>query len=415
MAVQDVDRPGLWTRLAAALRSEVPAGQLEAFRRAGAGVFDSYLSSEHQAQALALGGTHPWLAAPGVKAQQIATWNAVVLQTVASALLDADYAAVPSTRGYVPPVTAEQAWALFEQVQPWLSRAREAAVNPAYRLDGEIALPADLPPWVEVEPCPRAHLDAMLAAARATGERLEAARGRLASAGPPPEGMQLAQHRLDQLAVQAETATSYAAGLMHRQADQRLHEVIEDHLHRALETQYHLGQLLVDPSLLERYDQRGVAGGAGAPGGSRLPAPGEPGFDPWVLTDPSTRAAWQRDRRAVQAIETMWRLDPQPRRTLELAEQLLAALARGDVTDATDERGRPLGSYYCCPWSAIYSVRRPLRLGGRRLRAMQQFALEVSAEEMPETGTFVRRVVVGPFTPTSSVDYCDPTQGGHDD
>jgi hypothetical protein len=40
---------------------------------------------------------------------------------------------------------------------------------------------------------------------------------------------------------------------------------------------------------------------------------------------------------------------------------------------------------------------------------MQQFIFDVSAEEMAEGGEFVRRLTLGPFHPTSEVDYCDPT------
>jgi len=46
---------------------------------------------------------------------------------------------------------------------------------------------------------------------------------------------------------------------------------------------------------------------------------------------------------------------------------------------------------------------------------MEQFALDVSAAEMVETGTFVRRLVTGPFSPTNKVDYCDPEAGRPDD
>lgn len=124
--------PRLWMRLAARLHGEVPADQLEAFRRAGGGVFESYLSAEKALTDLAGTGVHPWAAQAGTKSLLLCTWNAYLLQTLASALLDADYRATPSTAGYLPPVTAEQAWALFEQVEPWLSRARQAQHSSSY-------------------------------------------------------------------------------------------------------------------------------------------------------------------------------------------------------------------------------------------------------------------------------------------
>lgn len=57
---------------------------------------------------------------------------------------------------------------------------------------------------------------------------------------------------------------------------------------------------------------------------TRLPGPGEPGFDPWCLTDPNTRSRWQRDPQAQRAIDY-----------------------------ATDAQGRLVGNCHCCPWSAI--------------------------------------------------------------
>jgi hypothetical protein len=68
-----------------------------------------------------------------------------------------------------------------------------------------------------------------------------------------------------------------------------------------------------------------------------------------------------------------------------------------------------ISHYFCCPWSAIYLVRRPVTIAGQRLRPMQQFTYDVSAEEIAEGGQFVRRLVLGPFHPTSTVDYCNPT------
>ena len=92
-----------------------------------------------------------------------------------------------------------------------------------------------------------------------------------------------------------------------------------------------------------------------------------------------------------------------------------AALEAGDIAYARDSTGKEFGNYFCCPWSAIYVVNRPVRLAGKRLRVLEQFALDISAEEMAETGTFVRRLVTGPFSITNKVDYCDPRAGGHDD
>lgn len=56
----------------------------------------------------------------------------------------------------------------------------------------------------------------------------------------------------------------------------------------------------------------------------------------------------------------------------------------------------------------------PVTLGGQPLRALEQFTYDVSAEEVAEGGSFVRRILVGNFRPTDEIDYCIPGRG-HDD
>lgn len=88
---------------------------------------------------------------------------------------------------------------------------------------------------------------------------------------------------------------------------------------------------------------------AGAPRQRTLPGPGEPGFDPWCLTDSATRETWKRDQKARATIATLWEYDPDPKRTLATQAEIDAALARGDVAYATNRSGQRIGYYYCCP------------------------------------------------------------------
>lgn len=125
--------PRMLRRLAAVLRGEVPSGELEALRDAGRAVYQAYLDAEQLQVELAHAGIHPFRAGAGQRNQLLCTWNAYVLQVLGEALLDADNRVSPITAGYVPPVTFEQAWACFVEVEPWLARCRRVVGGPVVR------------------------------------------------------------------------------------------------------------------------------------------------------------------------------------------------------------------------------------------------------------------------------------------
>ncbi|HTJ72472.1 MAG TPA: hypothetical protein VL551_33340 [Actinospica sp.] len=392
------DHPNLVARVVAALHGEVSSATLESYRAAGAAVFQEL--AEVDAVRKQQFGDVP----VGERSRRVAVWNALVPQVVAEALLDADYAAHPKTAGFVPPVTAEQAGRLFHIVEPWLAQARRADADPGVDLAAETALPAHLPAWVKAEPCPPEHLAAMVAAGRRMAGFAEAA---LADAERDP-GAAKRLPLLRRLWAEADTAGRYAEGLMRPGASRQLHEAIEEKLHRALEIWFVLGQIAADPRLGEQptHGQRAVLA-------DPMSLPGGPSFNPWCLTDPVSRARWQADARAVRTVDLLWAYDPDPAATLTIQAEIDAALAAGDIATRT-RGGKILGHYYCCPWSAVYEVRRPVSIAGQRLSAMEQFVFDVSAEEISEGGAFVRRVVRGPFHSTDEVDYCEP-EGGHDE
>ena len=61
--------------------------------------------------------------------------------------------------------------------------------------------------------------------------------------------------------------------------------------------------------------------------------------------------------------------------------------------------------FFRCPWSAIYLVRRPVTIAGRAMQPMQEFAFDVSAEDMAGGGEFIRRLVPGPFHSSNLADH----------
>lgn len=404
-------RPGVWGRLMALLEGEVSADALEAYRRAGGAVHALLDRVEERRLDLSIQGRHPWELEPATQAQLLCAWNAFALQTLGDRILDADYRSSPPTVGFVPEVTAEQVLAFYGQVEGWLSRAHEAASNPSYRLDA--ALPADLPPWSEVEPCPSPHLEAMLAATESLRTHAESALAIFPAEAVPAE-RRPAVDRLRQLLAEANSKADYASRLCSPLTSQEVHEQAERHAKDAVERYYHLGQLLAMPELIDAYDRRTRR--SPDPGRTDAePLPGTRGFDPWCLTDRSTRADWQRDPAAREAIESLWAFDPDPRRTLAIQAQIDAAVARGDVDLATERTGERIGYFYCCPWAPIYVAKRPVTIGGRRLGPLQQFTFDVSAEKVLRGGEFTRRILTGAFNATDELDYCDPRAGGHDE
>src|SRR5205814_1101486 len=81
----------------------------------------------------------------------------------------------------------------------------------------------------------------------------------------------------------------------------------ENSLRRAIAAYYELGQLLAVPALLDRPAVSAVPVSA-----RPLPLPGQPGFDPWCLTDKQSLPRWKRDPAARRSIDTLWRYDPDP-------------------------------------------------------------------------------------------------------
>jgi hypothetical protein len=402
-------RPGLATRLAAAMHGEVGAATVEAYRRAGAAAYSDQADAERVRSELVLSGRSVWTAHPHEASQLLCAWNAFALQTLGDELVEADYRADPRTAGYLPKVTAEQAAGFLGEVEHWSARARRAACDETYDVAAEIAVPAPLPGWVEAEPCPRAHLDAMLAAGRAMRGRIEAALDDMTKAEPPTD-REGAPDRLFGMAAEADTAIDFAESLWSPEAGPELHERVEDSLRRGIAAYYRLGQLLAAPMLLDR----GIAAPVRTPvppGYTGLALPGQPGFDPWCLTDPVNRSLWQYDRAAREAIDTLWRYDPDPVATLRIQAELNAAVQAKRLVVAGTIR-QTANYYFRCPWSAVYFVYRPVVIAGQPLTPIQQFAYDVSAEPMMEGGgKFIRQLVLGPFHASSQVDYGDRGSG----
>lgn len=388
--------PGIATRVRARLRGERTAQALEGLRAASGGIYLELGQAEQVRAQLPIDGHHLWDCPRGVTGHFVASWNAFVLQTLAASMLDADYLADRRTVGFVPPVTFEQVWTWFSAAEGWLNLAQQARANPDYSLSAAVHLPAALPTWA-ASPCPPAHLRALLIAVPAIREHAELAMYDLAEQAGNDQ-QRHAVNTLRQLAADAGAAADYARALTDTPAGERLHELVEAHLKRAIGVWFHIGQLAGMPSMIGGYRPRS--------GPAKLDPnmlPGGDRFDPWCLTDPATREQWQADPEARRAVDAMWARDPDPARTMTIHAEIEAALAAGSIAPVS---GRGKGTYYYgCPWPTIYRVRSRVKINGWRLAVAQQFTFEVSADKLDSGGEFVRRILIGPFETTTEVDY----------
>ncbi|GAA5514370.1 hypothetical protein Dcar01_03125 [Deinococcus carri] len=401
--------PGVWARLRASLRGERDAETLYAYRRAGAQVHPLLDAAERRRFDLTLSGQSPFAVKRHVGLELACAWNAFALQTLGDKMLEADEAADPATVGFVPPVTFDQVQGYYTGVQRWLGYASQAAHDPTFDLPPG-TLPARLPDWSPVEPCPRPHLDAMIAALDAMRLHAEAAMHALEKATPEADAARLA--RLRGQFAEALSQASYVVGMYTPQASPALHEQIEEQAKRAIEGLYRVGQLISYPALLtEPGRTSGQSGQKSAQPGplARTPLPGEPGFDPWVMTDPNNVGTLRRNHDAQRVIAEMWALDPNPAASLALWDDIRRALQTGGAVPARHPGGQFVGFYFCTPYCAIYEARRPLVIGDTPVPRGKRFTLECAAEGVRIGYPFKREVVVGDFR-SATIDYCDPDQ-----
>ena len=416
------ENPTVWNRMVARLQGEVPADTLEAYRRANLQVFEMMDQVEAGRAACAAQGLDPWSVPRATRAEFLCAWNAYVLQTLGNDILDADYAAEPVTVGYVPPVTADQVLRFFSQVEGWMNRAQQAHANPDYVLD--VQVPAELPSWSRVRPCPTSHMQGIMHAMRAVADHASAAMGFLPERAPGGPEQQAQLNLVRQLYAAAQSKARYATELHGVNPSRDLYERVDPHVRGAIELFYRVGQLIADPALatgaaaaphvalpapapVSVTAAAPPAEAAGATLSAPLPGvlPGDPRFDPWCLSDPDAREAMKHESKARRALRKMWDLDPDPARTLALYEEIRAAFQRGDVDYALGGGGR-VGYYHRCPWGPVLVAIRNMKLGGTRVETMQQFVYEVGALNRAEK--FRRRIVTGTFQPTTEVAYGPP-------
>lgn len=311
----------------------------------------------------------------------LCVWNAYVLQTIGEHLLDA---VRPYDDGEVQGEAATRILASFGQVERWLFQARRIALDPTYRIENHVDLPAEPPPWHE------GGTTAPLLTATVMATRAIHARGMVALADDDAHASHGRSEDLlefRRMLARAMDAIAYAERSSSGGDGMTLLTPPDIHLRYAVRTLYVFGQLLAMPQLLDRRDTtRAVSLVA------HVPAE----VDPWCLTDPHQRDDLRALPPARVMLERMWATDTCPMATARIQAQIDAALRTGAIAFAVDRTGERLGSFHRCPWPAVYEVRHRVTIGGIRLWPLQHFTYDVTGPG--ETPLFARRIVVSVFT-----------------
>src|SRR5258708_7351860 len=155
---------------ATTLHGEVDDANIQGYLRAASQIEDIWQQIDARRAELLAQGIAPWEVYQRVGYPLAFIRSARAYQVFVQQLLAADAASDPKTAGFLPHVTYDQANALCHQIQPALQHALAALHEKDTVPDA--SLPLTLGPRIENEgsPCPVAHLQGMLAAAREVRE-----------------------------------------------------------------------------------------------------------------------------------------------------------------------------------------------------------------------------------------------------
>ncbi|RYG46422.1 hypothetical protein EON79_10200 [bacterium] len=377
-----MDEPSVWTRFRAARRGEISAASLRTYYGASLPVFELWEGIEAERRRAIAKGETPWDLSPSRQAERAYAWCAFVLQVLGNEFLDADDGFDPPTRGFLPPVTADQVSRLYAPIEGLVGLSRQAGADVNHRFQEKVA---ELPPWNETSPSPPAYVAGLLGAMRALQPHAGAAVASLGLEAPENATAARQFHQIRGLHAAAEAKAHYVAGIYGSDAQAGLDPRIEPSVKETIEALFDVGRLAAIPKLVQKISySRGKR--------PSFPLPGDPGFDPWCLTDPRAKESKRKDREARDAILRMWDTDPDPEATLELIQAIRMAEIRRDIRPA-EERGKRIGPFQRCPWSTVYEVDRMVALPGEVLLPATWFALDIRFIN----GPFERHLHIGRF------------------
>jgi hypothetical protein len=207
-------------RIVSLIRADIPVAELDPFRRAGA---DAYTMIDEAAPA-------SW--------ERLAAWNAFMPQIYGDNLISAS-----EGTGYVAADTAAIVRQLYNLVAAWLQCARQLASNPANTL--AFNGPNPLPGWHT-----RLRSREELLGMRKT---LEATHARVASDLQSFAGADEARDKLSTQLVGVESLIETVDTLWVGRRSDELCGAIGDALGSGLDQTHELGQLLSQPTLIDRF------------------------------------------------------------------------------------------------------------------------------------------------------------------
>ena len=228
------------------MRGEVDAAMLEAFRRAGSGVYDLADEVEEKRQLLCLAGRSPWQFPMQFQTELVCSWNALVLQSLGDRLLLDDYMTDPGTEGLVPSSTLEQAERFYAQVGSWLVAARMASASDRYRV--RRSLPAVLPLW-DGGRRPAGHLRVLQSMCDFLLGRLTPVVGWYRDLDAAKSSHASAHAAMQELLAEADARSDYADDLLAAPSEE-LVRTADVELRHSLSKLFALGQYAAMPGLL---------------------------------------------------------------------------------------------------------------------------------------------------------------------
>jgi hypothetical protein len=286
-----------------------------------------------------------------------------VIQTYADKLL---------VDGYASEAAYAHARVLYDLARGWVDRVRQATADPKMRLIVAIPQPLPRPPVV---PPDSGHLEGM----RVTLDALLARSGAdVDSCGD------------EELADRLRANLTKAAEALDTTSVDRLtacRAVVA-----ALDLAHAVGQVLAMPLLLavSKTAPPAEVTAASSPAALAVFRPGDPGFDPWCLTDPAEKPRIKLSTAAGGKLDALWKSDPQPAETLAIQAEIMRAVENGLADYTPQNRASSLGILSSkVPWPGVLYAREPLTIGSSAFGTGDRFVLAIGG-----SGDEFRRALV---------------------